>query len=48
MIIISALAGIVVFIAVANPLVSTILRSERHGLLSDGVMLITRTRLMQA
>ena len=41
---ISVVAGIAVFIAAANPLVSTVLRSERHGLLSDGVMLITMQR----
>lgn len=40
-IIISVLAGVAVFITAANPLVSTILRSEQHGLLSDGIMLIT-------
>jgi hypothetical protein len=40
-IIISVLAGIAIIITAANPLVSTILRSEQHGLLSDGVMLIT-------
>ena len=41
---ISVVAGIAVFIAAANPLVSTVLRSGRHGLLSDGVMLITMQR----
>ena len=39
--ILSVLAGITVLVTAANPLVSTILRSERHGLLSDGVMLLT-------
>ncbi len=39
--IISVLAGISVLVAAANPIVSAILRSEQHGLLSDGVMLIT-------
>ena len=32
------------FIAAANPFVSAVLRSERHGLLSGGVMLITMQR----
>ncbi len=42
MIIFSVVAGIAVVVTVlANPLVSTILRSERHALLSDRIMLIT-------
>jgi hypothetical protein len=42
MIIFSIVAGIAVVVTVAaNPLVSTILRSERHALLSDRIMLIT-------
>lgn len=42
MIIFSVLAGIVVGVTVlANPLVSTILRSERHALLSDRILLLT-------
>ena len=42
MIILSVLAGVAVTVTViANPLVSTILRSERHALLSDRIMLIT-------
>lgn len=44
MITVSVLAGIAVVVTViANPLVSTILRSERHALLSDRLMLITMT-----
>ena len=39
--IISVLAGISVLAAAYHPLVPVILQSERHGLLSDGVMLIT-------
>ncbi len=36
------LVGIaIVLIIVANPIVTAILRSERHALLSDGIMLIT-------
>ena len=42
LIILSVLVGITVVVLVAaNPLVSAILRSEQHGLLSDGVMLIS-------
>ncbi len=42
LIILSVLAGIaVVIVMIANPLVATILRSERHSLLSDRIMLIT-------
>jgi len=42
LIILSVLAGIVVVVTVtANPLVSTILRSERHAMLSDRIILIT-------
>jgi hypothetical protein len=42
LIILSVLAGVVVTVTVmANPLVSTILRSEQHALLSDHVMRIT-------
>ena len=39
--IISVLAGLSVLVAAYHPLVPVILQSERHGLLSDGVMLIT-------
>ncbi|MCY4385594.1 MAG: hypothetical protein OXC18_00680 [Desulfurellaceae bacterium] len=39
--IISVLAGLSVLAAAYHPLVPVILQSERHGLLSDGVMLIT-------
>ena len=39
--IISVLAGLSVLVASYHPLVPVILQSERHGLLSDGVMLIT-------
>jgi hypothetical protein len=42
LIVVSVLAGIAVVVTiVANPLVSTILRSERHTFLSDHIMLIT-------
>jgi hypothetical protein len=42
LIILSVVAGIAVAVTVtANPLVATILRSERHALLSDRLMLIT-------
>ena len=42
LIILSALAGIaLVVVVVLNPLVTMILRSERHALLSDRMMLIT-------
>ncbi len=38
----AALIGLaVIVIVLANPVVSAILRSERHALLSDGIMLIT-------
>ena len=40
-IIISVLAGIAAFIAVYNPVVTTILESEQHRLLSGRTMLIT-------
>ncbi len=39
--IISVLAGLSVLAAAYHPLVPIILQSEQHGLLSDGVMLIT-------
>lgn len=42
LIIVSVLTGIAVVVTVvANPLVATLLRSERHALLSDRIMLIT-------
>ena len=41
MIIISVWAGIAAFLSVDNPLVSTILQSDQHTLLSDRTKLIT-------
>ena len=41
LIIISVLAGIAAFITVYNPIVTTILESDQHTLLSGRTMLIT-------